>query len=934
MPMTRSHTSAARRFHTKGTSLIALGSALLSLGIGSAAHAQAAAKPVAKDKPAAESADIIVTGFRRSIENANKVKKLSTQIIESISAEDIGKLPDVSITDALSRLPGVTSQVESGRATYLSIRGFGPDFTAATLNGRQITTIDDNRRFQYDQYPGDLFNRVDVIKTPSANMVTQGLAGTVDMKTIDPLSSKRVFSVNMQGEMNGYKKLNPDSTDKGYKGSVIYIDHFANNTLGISLGASAISTPSQNKQYEAWGYPTDSAGNKTLGGAKWFSTTNVLKRETGFGHVVYRPDAKFEMSLDALYTQSTTREYQRGLEVPLAWGSGPAATNVTAANGYVTSATFSNVYPVQRNNFNTRDADTIALGSNMKYAFTDTLKVSVDASYSRSHRHDERIETYSGTGYNKTGTSSTDTITLQADGTYSLAIKNVDYTDTSKIKLTDPQGWGYYNPTGKNGDGKSVVQAGYINEPDFTNTLKTLASTLQKQIDSGFFKSIDAGASYNDQGKKNDFTGYYLVPAAGSTTIDIPASAVVGTVNPDGVTGSSVIAYDVNAVLPLYTGKFKNNQPSESTNRWQVTEKSLTGYVQGNFDAIVGALPVKGNLGAQLVYTDQSSDGNTALNPTTVVASSGGAKYTYFLPSANMNIEVSHDMFVRLGAGRSMARARLKDENASYSVSTYASGNTPLFIDGKFAPLSASGGNPALRPYFSDYVDVSVEKYFARNQGKLALATYYKSITNYVDPNNSYITDLSAFESSIDKTQFPSTLTTYTTLGYVTAPANTGQGWALGAELSAVLPLSVLTPALEGFGTLGSVAYTDSSIRYANGTPVNLPGLSDWVVQGQAYFEKWGFNARGSFNYRSNFLGEYQAFGAQLQLKSTKARETVDLHLGYDFKVGQLKGLSLYVEGSNLTDSPYVSYTNNDPKQVINHEKYGPTYRAGATFKF
>lgn len=115
---------------------------------------------------------------------------------------------------------------------------------------------------------------------------------------------------------------------------------------------------------------------------------------------------------------------------------------------------------------------------------------------------------------------------------------------------------------------------------------------------------------------------------------------------------------------------------------------------------------------------------------------------------------------------------------------------------------------------------------------------------------------------------------------------------------------------------------------------MTLPGLSKWVINSQAYYEKNGFNARVSYQYRSDFLGEYLAFGAQPTLISTKARATVDAQIGYDFKAGPLNGLSIYVQGKNLTNSAFVTYQNNDKNQVLNYETYGPTWLAGFTMKF
>src|SRR5256885_838147 len=140
---------------------------------------------------------IVVTGFRASLQNAINKKKKADQIVESVSAEDIGKLPDASIGEAIARLPGLAAQrTFSGRASYISIRGFGPDFSTTLLNGREQTSTGDNRAVEYDQYPAEIVNQVNVYKTPLASVIGQGLSGTVDLRTIRPLEfGHRVISI-------------------------------------------------------------------------------------------------------------------------------------------------------------------------------------------------------------------------------------------------------------------------------------------------------------------------------------------------------------------------------------------------------------------------------------------------------------------------------------------------------------------------------------------------------------------------------------------------------------------------------------------------------------------------------------------------------------------------------------------------------------------
>ena len=141
----------------------------------------------------ADDQEIVITGIRAGLESSAKIKRQSVLIVDSVSAEDVGKLPDVSIADSLARLPGVTAQRLEGRDQRLSIRGLGPDFSTTLLNGREQVTVGDNRGVEYDQYPSEFFKTVNVYKSADASLVAAGISGTVDLRMLRPLDqAKRV----------------------------------------------------------------------------------------------------------------------------------------------------------------------------------------------------------------------------------------------------------------------------------------------------------------------------------------------------------------------------------------------------------------------------------------------------------------------------------------------------------------------------------------------------------------------------------------------------------------------------------------------------------------------------------------------------------------------------------------------------------------------
>ncbi len=168
------------RAYSPSLTPIAAACALLLWSAGAAAQETEAAKE-------GEPAQVVVTGIRSSIESSIALKKDSDSIVEAITAEDIGKLPDSSIAESIARLPGLTAQRVAGRAQVISLRGLAPDFAVTLLNGREQTSTSNDRSAEFDQYPSELLGGVMVYKTPDASMSAAGLSGTIDLRAVRPL---------------------------------------------------------------------------------------------------------------------------------------------------------------------------------------------------------------------------------------------------------------------------------------------------------------------------------------------------------------------------------------------------------------------------------------------------------------------------------------------------------------------------------------------------------------------------------------------------------------------------------------------------------------------------------------------------------------------------------------------------------------------------
>lgn len=169
--------------------------ALVAAGASMSSYAAEEVKAKKDEKAQEEQIEVIeVKGFRTSVIKSLNVKRFADTVSESISADDLGALPDQSIADALTRLPGVTAVRTGGQASGLNIRGLDGDFVFATLNGREQVTTGGKRAVEFDQYPSELITQAQVYKSQKASLIEGGVAGTVELKTADPLQNDKEHS--------------------------------------------------------------------------------------------------------------------------------------------------------------------------------------------------------------------------------------------------------------------------------------------------------------------------------------------------------------------------------------------------------------------------------------------------------------------------------------------------------------------------------------------------------------------------------------------------------------------------------------------------------------------------------------------------------------------------------------------------------------------
>jgi iron complex outermembrane receptor protein len=875
---------------------------------------------------------ITVTGIRGAIESAISVKKNADSIVEAISAEDIGKLPDTSVAESLSRLPGVAAQRTAGRAQQISIRGLGPDFSTALLNGREQVTTGDSRGVEFDQYPSELLNGVLIYKTPDGALLGQGLSGTVDMQTIRPLDhGKRAFAVNYRKQHTG---VGLPKEGRGDRFSLAYVDQFADRTLGIALGFARFTEDgAQSNRFEAWGVADSAFGGETVktpGGFNAWQDQTTQTRDGAMATVQYKPNKAFASTLDLFYGKFDKNKATKGFQAPIgfdsAGGYDPGTTGLSAAtvsNGVATAGSFDNFKGVIRNDSEYTEDELNSIGWNNRLTMGGWTGT-VDLSRSKAKRRGGIVETTAGTPGPATATGSLDTISWTgfngSDVGGARYSTGLNYADRATVSLTDVMGWG---------GGPTLPQAGYSKLPFVDDKLDAFRVSATTVLPEGWwFIDADIGFNHTDRRKDRAFVegrlvipggdpyGTAPIPGSGSTTINgIP----VATWDPAGSVGP---VYEIAAKLVR----------DIANKDWTVKEKVSTAYAKLNLDSTLFGRPLRGNAGLQLVHTDQSSNAFSVDNAPCpddvcpVLDNSGGTTYSDVLPSLNLVLDLGNDQNLRLGVSRTLARPTINDMRASvgFGINATAPGGPRLEGD---------AGNPELEPFRANAIDLSYEKYFG-TRAYFGAAVFYKDLKTYI-VRSGRVFDFADFLSP------GASVPPGGAVGILTQPTNGSGGSIQGLELAASLPFSMLTPALEGFGIALNYAYNDSSVKLPTAgfsatdvaTPtISLPGLSRDTAGLTFYYERYGFSARLASRYRSDFIGEVTDFAGDRQLTRVRGENVVDLQIGYEFQSGIAKGLSVLFQASNLTNERYIRYRDT-PDNKVEDTEYGKTYLLGLNYK-
>ncbi|WP_230291145.1 TonB-dependent receptor [Croceicoccus sp. Ery5] len=867
--------------------------------LASPAFAQDADPVATMQEEEAEAGDaIVVTGIRASQQASIDIKRNSVAVVDSIVAEDLGKLPDQNVAESLQRIPGVTIERNRGEGRYVTVRGFGPKFNAVTVNGRTLATDNNGREFSFDVLPSEIISGADVYKSPQANLNGSSIGATVDVKTLHPLDQSDDLTVMASAngmwseirdtwnpEVSGVASWKNTSGTFGLALSGVYAEQ-KNRNDEFTIGAGHVKRSSTDSYYNAGGV----AGARIGPDVEPFTNVSMpsnlspffferdLKRWAVNGSAQMRPDDTMTITIDALHAKAQFLEQQIGLAYDF---SGGTLVDQVVEDGEAVYQRYEGGFVDQIIQYDDRDVTTDQFGLNFDWTPTDTFRVRLDGSYSKAERRgkennlfttirrkniDHWFDRRSGSpiydyGFTSPNYSNAATSSEGITAHYYIWGGGANIDDEIMEYKADAEwnpGYGAFTFSGgafKNNRTKTITadEMPFGQQCAYCGSDRVLPESLFSPTNRGFFSGYD-GDILKDW--------VYYSPQDVVAQVDAFATA------------------DGRAFDPAV--------PSASASS-EVDEDVWGGYLMADWETQLGSMDLAVNLGLRYENTEYTSSGasrtvlsakpngqgQNIIEVSDIIPVSFRGKYDDWLPSLNVKLGVTNDLLLRFAASKVMTRPTLSDLSPRQSIQTNPGNET------------IRRGNPDLQPFRANQVEVGAEWYFASNS-LLSAAAFYKDIKSFVT--------LVTTPQVVDEVTFQ-----------VTVPDNGEGATVKGFEIGYRQSFEDWLPApFDGLGVQTSFNYTDSNAEYTNqvaGVNFGLEGLSKYSYSLVGYYEKYGVQARLAYTYRDNFLqvasgrnGEPEYFDSYGQL---------DASLSYDI----FENLTVYADVINLNNEKEFIYS-------------------------
>ena len=743
-------------------------------------------------KPVDEVSEVVVSGARAAERRSLQVKKVADNFVEALYANDVGKLPDQNVAEAVRRLPGVSVANDQGEGRYVIIRGVDPRYVNVTVNGQTAAAPEpDSRQVKLDDIPSAMIGSVKVIKSLTADLDASAIAGQVDIVTLSAFDRHGTFG-SLRGDYGRF-----DLNDKHPYGA----DASLGGTFGpdgqfgavVSANYSKRPVESQNVAGASW---TTAGGNPIPAD---FDTRdyNLTRERTGFvGNFDWRPTDDVQLYLRSSYSKFTDHETRDRFRLPIAGTIVPTS----ATTGSFTKATGTRYVRRRDENDNTK---TVSAGGrfNLPVGHLD-----VDAAYSRAEKTDPlRSEFQFATGKTMAGTYDVSQVLFQV---------------TPTATAYDPANYIFKST---NYDRREAVEELKQARFDYSYPLAAIGQDSELKI----------GAKLIDRSKTNDreyttydpgataFTLAALNPPSLASTYDgrYPFGPTVSYEAAQAYVTANPATLKLNAAKSLSTSLLSD---------YDVSEKIYAGYVLATLKldrfTLVPGLRVETTDGDYTAKTFNNVTGTRGADTT------GANKYTNWFPSLNAKLDLNDHLVLRAAATTAIGRP------------DYVSLAPAITVDATADTVVQ--GNPDLKPLLSTNLDAGVEYYLpGQSQGLLSAAVFFKDIQDPIF-TQTLLNQNGTFGGVA------------LTGAAVTTPLNASKASVLGVEFNAQSQLTFLPDALNGFGVGVNLALIDSTLRGVPGRLDSLPlaQQSKTVATAQLFYEKYGFSARVAYSYRSKFL--------------------------------------------------------------------------------
>lgn len=821
---------------------------------------------------------IVVRGYRESLVTASAAKRADSGITEVIDADGIADFPDLNLAEALQRVPGVALNRDGGEGRSITVRGLSPDFTRVRLNGLEALattggkdqasgqgSANRGRGFDFQVFAAELFNRITVRKSQSAELDEGSLGATVDLETAMPFDYDG-FTAAVSGEQ-GYNDLsrawNPRFTGlisnrwaDGRLGALVSVAYSTRDVIEEGVGTTRWENPSVSPNvggcFQSPGPCNSPAGAYSDPNSAWhpirptYQRLDYHSKRLGItGAIQYQPTDRTLISLSGLYAHVDGRRRENYLYANLSRGSAQGTRQIDVLdyalgpNRELISATFDDVEIRSEERNDRLSTEFLQASLEVKQDVGDRLHLSAQLGQSRSVQDNPMQTVLSLDRYDNDGYS--------YDYSQSQKHPAFDYN----FDVTDPANWSFAasNPLGEasvirfrpNRTTNRIRSARLDATYDLNDQLKLKAGFLGKRykfVTSEQRRYTIAGVTDGAVALPAGVTIAdisHLVPAIGRN-LDMPAGTPTSWLAPDYEKLNALLGLDCNCVNQY--GDFRLSADNNRANNRSVSERDLSGYVQVDFDTDMGSVRLRGNIGARYARTRTISGGfvNTAF---VRIRNS----YGDFLPALNLALEPRRDIVVRLTAAKVMARPQLQNLTPGGSIN-----NTNR---------SLTTGNPYLKPTRAKALDLNFEWYPDRYT-QLSLGLFYKDISSFVQ------TPVVTIPYS--QTGFPDELlsngNTSESVFQVQQATNTKSGSLKGFEIAAQRPFTFLPAPLDGFGAIANFTYVKSRIDYITNATANPPttitlplvGLSKTSWNATLYYERAWFSTRLSGAYRSGYV--------------------------------------------------------------------------------